>query len=311
MKIMVVGAGAMGSLFGGRLSLAGHEVLLVDVWREHVAAINKNGLIIDEEEEERRTVPVPACLPRDAKLSPELVIVFTKAYHTQDALNAVKGCLTADTQVLTLQNGLGHVQVIEQYVDLSRIIHGITTFPCDMVGPGHIRTQRDGYVKMMTADGHPHAALEAIGQAFNQAGLTCAITADTLVAIWEKLAFNAALNSMCAVLRYPVGALADAVEGRELVFQIMDEIVSVARRKNIAVDRERIVETLELAFNKHRDHMPSMLQDVHRRRKTEIDFINGGAIREGRALGMPLPANETVYRLVKTLEKAYLAGADA
>lgn len=309
MKIMVVGAGAMGSLFGGRLSLAGHEVLLVDVWQAHVAAINADGLII-EDQKERRVARLSAALPSEALPTPDLVIVFTKAYQTEAALGAVQGCLSADTYVLTLQNGLGHVALIERYVERARIIEGITTYPGDIVGPGHIRTQGEGYVKMMAVDGRCNSALEAIGEAFNQAGLKCTITADTVPAIWEKLAFNAALNSMCALLRHPVGVIADAPEGRELALQIVDEIVGVAAGKKIAVDRERIVATLEMAFDQHRDHLPSMLQDVLQRRRTEIDFINGGAIREGRALGLTLPANQTVYRLVKTLERTWPAAAN-
>lgn len=302
MKITVVGAGAMGCLFGGGLKMAGNNVLLVDVWKDHVERINSHGLAIDREGV-KQAVQVPACLPDELNQTPDLVLVFTKSFHTEAALTSIAGTLAGHTHVMTLQNGVGHVDVIKKFVDLAQIIHGVTTYPCDLVGPGHIRTQGDGQIKMMSVDKQPNEVLTAAKEIFTGAGFNCDIDPDVDAAIWEKLAFNSAMNALTAVLRQPVGAIGDAAEGRALAFEIVDEVVAVAQKLGLAVDVERIGATIQMAMAEHRDHKPSMLQDILKGRKTEIDFINGAAIKTGRSLGLTLPVNETVYRLVKTLEK--------
>ncbi|MGD9366532.1 MAG: 2-dehydropantoate 2-reductase [Desulfobacteraceae bacterium] len=305
MKTVVLGAGAMGCLFGGGLKTAGNDVLLVDVWKDHVERINSHGLAIDREGE-RQTVQVPACLPEEVGETPDLVLVFTKSFHTEAALTSIAGALAGHTHVMTLQNGVGHVEVIQKFVDPARIIHGVTTYPCDILGPGHIRTQGEGQTKIMTVHKQHSEVLAAVKEMFSSAGFNCSLDPDVDAAIWEKLAFNSAMNALTAVLRQPVGAIGDAEEGRALAFQIVDEVVAVARKQKIAVDRKRIGATVEMALAQHRDHKPSMLQDILKGRKTEIDFINGAAIHAARSFGLTLPVNETVYRLVKTLEKAVI-----
>lgn len=305
MNVTVLGAGAMGCLFGGRLHAAGVDVLLVDVWQTHVEKINHSGLTI-EKDQVTQTIRVPACSPAAVDRTPDLVLVFTKSYHTRPALSAIAALLGEQTRIMTLQNGVGHVDRIQAFVDRSRIIHGVTTYPCDMVGPGHVRTQGDGDIRMMSVDNTHSEQLVAIADLFSRAGFNCRIQPDVETAIWEKLAFNAALNALTAVLRLPVGAVGDSKEGRALADQIVDEVVSVARKKGISVDRERIGATIEMALATHRDHRPSMLQDVLKQRRTEIDVINGAAIQAARQFDMTLPANETVYRLVKMLEDAIL-----
>jgi 2-dehydropantoate 2-reductase len=301
MNVTVLGAGAMGCLFGGRLSAAGVDVLLVDVWQAHVEKINRSGLII-EKDQVTQTIRVPAATPDAVDGTPDLVLMFTKSYHTQSALSAIAGVLDEETRILTLQNGVGHVDVIQTFIHRSRIIHGVTTYPCDMVGPAYVRTQGDGDIRMMSVDKTHSERLVAIADLFSRAGFNCRIQPDVETAIWEKLAFNAALNALTAVLRLPVGAIGNAHEGRALAYQIIDEVVSVARKQNIGVDRQRIGATVEMALTNHRDHQPSMLQDVLKQRRTEIDVINGAAIQAARQFAMTLPANETVYRLIKIVE---------
>jgi 2-dehydropantoate 2-reductase len=301
MKVAVLGAGAMGCLFGGRLKTAGIDVLLVDVWQAHVEQINGRGLTI-EQGNQKRTVKVPAALPEDVGETPDLVLIFTKSHQTEAALLSISNVIADHTHILTLQNGVGHVDVIRQFVDISRIIHGVTTYPCDVVGPGHIRTQGSGEIKIMSVDHKHHELLIAAADMFSKAGFTCRIQPDVETAIWEKLAFNSALNALTAVLRVPIGAISDTGQGRALAFQIVDEVVAVAHKQNIAVDRKRICTTVEMALTEHRDHQPSMLQDILKNRKTEIEFINGAVIKTARQLDMMLPVNETVYGLLKILE---------
>ncbi len=306
MRIIIVGAGAMGGLFGGLLKRAGNDVVLVDSWKAHVDAINHNGLLL-ERDRQRLTVPIPAMLPEDADGAAELVIVFTKSFSTKAAVSAIKGVIAEKTWVLTLQNGIGHVDVIQQFIPCDRIVYGVTTYPSDLAGPGHIRSEGEGTVKLMSVSGERGPMVQAIDETFNRAGICCEIDPDVLVAIWEKLAFNSVMNALTAVMGLTVGQVGEANEGRKLAEQIVDEVISVAHWENISVDKVRIMSMISMAFEQHREHRPSMFQDVLAKKKTEIDSINGAVIREADKLGLQLPVNETVFRMVKTIEKAYLS----
>ena len=124
------------------------------------------------------------------------------------------------------------------------------------------------------------------------------------VAIWEKVAFNAALNALTAVTRLDVGPVGDAPEGRELAARVVEEVISVAERKGIAARREAVMAAVAGAFAEHRGHKPSMLQDMLAGRPTEVESLNGAVVREAEALGMTVPITETLYLLVRTLESA-------
>jgi 2-dehydropantoate 2-reductase len=303
MNVMVVGAGAMGSLFGGLLQKAGNRVLLVDVWKEHVDAVQRNGLRI-ECEQERHTVPVRACTPPEVREPAQLIIVFTKSFHTEGALAAVRQSIVESTVVMTLQNGIGHVEVIEKFVPTTHIIHGITTYPCDIKSPGLVRTRKQGAIKMMTADGKRRPELDAVQKMFVGAGFNCEIVPEVQTVIWEKLAFNCAMNAMAAILKLPVGKLGDTPDGRALAVEIVNEVVAVAHKQHILIDQQRIVATLDMAFEAHRNHQPSMLQDILAGRPTEIDAINGAVVRAAAAFGLAVPVNTTLYRLVKIIAAA-------
>jgi 2-dehydropantoate 2-reductase len=305
MKIAVLGAGAMGCLFGGKLKIAGQDVVLIDVWTEHVEAINRNGLLL-EADQTRQCIDVPARFIEQVPEHQDLVILFTKGMHTEQALRSATNILGERTYLLTLQNGLGQVDIAKTMVDSSRIIHGITTYPCDLIGPGHVRSKGRGQIKFMSVDGKHHPMLDRLEKAFQAAGLDGSVTPSVEEMIWEKLAFNAALNSLTAVTGLTVGQVGDSQQGRNLAYAIVGEVIAVANKKGIHVDSGRVLSTLDMAFTGHRDHQPSMLQDRLVSRKTEIDFINGAVVYEARKLDMAIPITETLYRLVRVLEESYL-----
>ena len=234
--------------------------------------------------------------------TPDLVIVFTKTLHSRAALASAHPLLGPDTWVLTLQNGLGNVEVIEEWMPRERIIQGITTFPSDLVGPGRVRSLGEGVTRIMSVDGTLSPRLREVREALDGAGLHCETAPDVTVAIWEKVAFNAATNALTAVTGLNVGQLADSPDGREVARTVVAEVASVALRKGISVRERAVLATLDDAFAHHRDHKPSMLQDMLRGRHTEIDALNGAVVREAAALGMRVPVTETLYRLVRAME---------
>ena len=304
MRIVVLGAGAMGCLYGGLLAIAGQDVTLVDVSVEQIAAINARGLSL-ERAGGTTVVQVPAGDAAAAAArpgAPELVIVFTKTLHSRAALASAQPLLGPETWALTLQNGLGNVELIEEWVPRERIIQGITTFPSDVLGPARVRSLGEGVTRIMSADGTLSPQLRKVREALEEAGLHCETAPDVTVAIWEKVAFNAATNALTAVTGSNVGQLADSPDGREVARTVVGEVASVALRKGIAVREAAVLATLDDAFAHHRDHKPSMLQDMLRGRHTEIDALNGAVVREAAALGMQVPVTETLYHLVRAME---------
>lgn len=303
MRILVLGAGAMGSLFGGRLRESGYDVVLVDIWSQHIDSINVNGLKI-ESESGVQVIRVPARFAHEVQEKADLLIVFTKTMHTKKALETVPHLLHDETVVLTLQNGLGNIELFEKYFPPDRIIVGTTNYPSDLVSPGYIRSLGSGETKIMQLDNRGINRVEAVNKILNDAGFNCKVTDNIYPSIWEKVAFNSAMNSLTAVTGLNVGHLGSSAEGRELAYQIADEVLNVAESKGIAVNKERVRKIMEEDWDEHFDHEPSMLQDLKAGKMTEIESINGAVVREAKKIGCAVPTTEVLYKLVRVLEQS-------
>lgn len=302
MRITVLGAGAMGSLFGGLLAEQGHEVELLDVNAAHIERVQAAGLTLDTDRGGRRVVRLPILRPEAATTRPDCLIVFTKTLHTEGALAAARGVLGPDTVVLTLQNGLGNVDRLARFVERDRIAVGVTTVPADLVEPGHVHSHGQGQVRMTMADGRPGERLAALAQAMTAAGLGAAIDPTVQAAIWQKVAFNAALNTVCGVAGCTVGDVGRAPGARALAHRIATEVLAVAAADGLAVDEAGVHRTLDHALDHHLAHKPSMLQDLQAGRPTEIDAINGEVLRVAQRLGIDAPCTGTLDALVRLRE---------
>jgi 2-dehydropantoate 2-reductase len=307
MRVVVVGAGAMGSLYGGQLKESGQDVVLVDIWAQHVETINNVGLRI-EKDQAVRLIPVPACFASEITEKPDLIILFTKTFHSEEAIKSILQAVKDETLVLTLQNGLGNVELLQQYFAADKVILGSTNFPSDLVGPGHIKTHGAGETRIMALGSCDAQRLETIRIALDRAGFQCSIVKDIFPLIWEKVAFNAAMNSLTSITKLTVGRLGSTAEGRDLAYQVAGEVLSVAEKKGLVVNRERVRNMLDDAFVDHYEHMPSMLQDMLAGKKTEIEAINGAVLREAAAAGVAVPATEVLYKIIKLLEETQQRG---
>lgn len=309
MKIAIVGAGAMGSLFGGLLAERGHSVTLIDVNVAHLEAIRANGLRLHTDDGDRHIHALQACQPSQAEGSPDLMLVFTKTLHTASALAGVAHMIGADTHVLSLQNGLGNVEVIQRHVAPSRILIGVTTWPADLVGPGQVHSHGQGVVRLMSADGSEHPMLAKVAGALADAGLACTADPAVWTAIWEKVAFNAALNSICAVSHCTVDQLGLIDDGQDLAYSVVEEVLAVAQAQGIAVDQDACAARVADAISRHVGHKPSMLQDVLAGRKTEVEAINGAVVAAAVRSGIPVPCTRTLLRLVRLVEARIASAA--
>jgi len=299
MKIAVIGAGAMGSLFGGKLALAGHDVALVDVNEAHIDAINRDGLTLDTDAGVQ-VVPAVKAGRASAFAGPaDLLLVFTKGYHTAAALHDASHLAGPDSWALTLQNGLGTGERIARALPGLQIAIGMTDVPADLQAPGVVGSHGAGHVRFWTLSGEPHPQLSVIAQALSDAGFDGRADPDTPRAIWEKVIFNTVMNPVAALTRCTVGAMAAHPDGRPLAESILAEAFAVARACRIGVDEGHVRAIIDHAYREHGPHQPSMLQDVLAGRATEIDSIAGELVLHGAAHGVATPVLETLTRLVR------------
>ena len=288
MKVAVIGAGAMGSLFGARLAQLGHEVTMVDVVPAVIEAINKNGLTV-EDDDGCHVVPLKACRAEELKTPMDLVLLFTKTMYSRSAMETAGGFIGPETYLLSLQNGLGNVELINEFVPLERIMVGVTRMSSDLVAPGHIQSHGSGYTKIMSADSQVRPMLETIVSELERAKLEGSMAPNIFAAIWEKAAFNAAINSTSAVCRTPCGPVGQIEEGRNLAYNIAREAVMVAQACGIQASEKAVIDSLNSTFDVHRDHMTSMGQDILGKRRTEIDSINGQIVKKAKEKGLAVP----------------------
>ena len=304
MKFAVLGAGAMGCLYGAQLKQSGQGVTLIDVNVPHMEAINERGLLVRRESGEE-SVPISACRAEEYRGVADAVIVFTKSIYSAGALSSLAGAIGPETQLISFQNGLGHEKVMGAYADPDHIIIGTTNFPSDLVGNGEISTCGAGVTRMITVSGKTTPAVQALYEIFRTAGLNPELTADVFQAIWEKVAFNAALNTLTSATLLPQGYLGQTKEGMELAHTIVSEVISVAHAKGIRADGNHVHKNVDELLTTHFEHCPSMFQDVLKGRQTEVEFINGAVVHEAEALGMEVPVTKTLYYLVSIYQQTY------
>lgn len=307
MKITIVGAGAMGSMFGGLLAESSNDVTLVDVNDAHISAIRANGLRLATDSGDRQIKSLKICRPEEAVDLPDLLVVFTKTLHTRAALSGVRHLIGPDVHVLSLQNGLGNVEKITEFVAPERILIGVTTWPADLVAAGHVHSHGKGVVRLMAADGNTRSIVSEVAETLSGAGLQCTSDATVWAAIWEKVAFNAALNSICAVSGCTVDQLGLTPDGGRLANEVVVEVLSVAQRLGIEVDPAKCQANVAGAIAQHKGHKPSMLQDILAGRRTEIEAINGAAVEAAERFHMKLPTTETLLSLVRLAEARAIA----
>lgn len=302
MKIAVLGAGAMGSLFGGRLADAGFEVGLIDVNPAHIEAVQRDGLRLETDDGDRR-IRVPIGRADSYHGAVDLLIVFTKGPQTAAALASAGHLIGPDTWALTLQNGLGAGERLTGSLPRERILIGMTNWPTSLRGPGHVESHGAGEVRLWTLGGQSDPVVSAVCGALSRAGLRCTADPEVHAAIWEKVTFNAAMNSIAAVTGFTVGQMADDPDIQTLMRAVVEETSAVARACHVEISRARIEEAVRHALATHRTHRPSMLQDILARRPTEIESINGAIIEHARRAGVAAPVVEVLLHLVRARER--------
>ena len=305
MKIAVVGAGAMGSLFGALLADAGNVVWLYDIWSEHVRAINEKGLKVDREGK-TLTVKIKATEnPKEIK-TVELVIIFVKSTQTRSAAETARSLIDPKGVVMTLQNGMGNTDIIAEFVPPVQILAGTTSHGATLLGPGHIRHAGPG----STTIGAWADSKQGLEQAqkyskfFNKAGIVTEAVEDVRRIVWNKLLINVGINAITALTAIKNGQILDLEVTKALSRAAVIEAIKVARAKDVDVLENAVDQVFKIA-EATAANRSSMGQDVDNKRQTEISAINGYISNEANIIGIDAPVNQTLTALVETLQYHY------
>lgn len=300
MRIAVVGSGAMGSLFGGMLAEAGEEVTLVDVWEEHVRAINERGLRVRGVGGER-TIRV-AATTKPGEVGPmDLILIFVKSYDTEKAAVDALPMASGETVFLTLQNGLGNAEKIAEVAGGHRVVAGVTAQGSTLLGPGEIRHAGVGVTTIGEQNDSTTARILRIEEAFNRAGLATEVSASILDTVWSKVLVNVGINAITALTGLRNGELLVFPEIRGVMRRAVLEALDVAEAKGVRIAMDPVEKVYEVA-EATAANRSSMLQDIDRCRRTEVWALNGAIVEMGHRLGVDTPVNEVLTAAVVGLE---------
>ncbi len=303
MKIGIVGTGAMGSVYAGLLSTAGHEVWAIDRWREHIDAIRAKGLRVEGASGDR-TVKINATTDAGEAGVCDLVILATKAMHVAEAAESAKALLGPETPVLSIQNGLGGPDSAAEVLGRERVMVGVVGgFGASMKGPGHAHHDGMELVRLGEFGGPITSRLKKVEELWSGAGFRVRVFDDIDQLVWEKLICNCAYSGPCALGDCTTGEVMDSPELSRVSAACAAEAYAVAQKKKIKLAFDNPVAYVREFGSKIPKARPSVLLDLMAKRVSEISVINGSIPRVAKTLGLQAPVNETVTALVQAKER--------
>ena len=297
MRIAVVGAGAMGSIFGARFAQAGHDTVLVDVAAPLVERINDAGVTVVRGDEETVT-RIPATSDPASVGPVDLVVFCVKCYHTESAAELARPLVGPDTVVASLQNGWGNGDVLAAAFPPEQVVVGVTYNSGTVLDVGRVAHPGVGPTTMGPFADGATAGAELLAGALADGGLEAAVALPVRPEIWKKLILNAATLPTAALTGMNAGALTAHAEMRALVTDTAREAVAVARALGYEIDEDERVAYIHGLLERAGPTKASMLQDFEAGRRTEIDVINGAVVRAADEHGVPVPLNRAFCRLV-------------
>ena len=297
MRILIFGAGSLGCGVGGLLAKV-HEVVLVGR-KGNMDAVRANGLRLSGEVE--ATVKAEAYEAAAGLAQPDLVVLTTKAYDTRSAVDALSALPWPDTPVITLQNGLGNLEMLRAWKG-AKAFGGTTTMGAALLSPGNVRLSGLGRTVVGADMDEPGAS--RIAEAFSACGLRTEVSRDIAGEIWAKAVVNSCINPLTAVLRVPNGRLLSSPAVSRLMSELCLECSAVAAAAGVVLPEGRMIDRVRAVAKDTAENRSSMLMDVEHRRRTEIAQMNGAMCRVGSFHGVPTPLNRAMTAMVEALEPA-------
>ena len=300
MRIAVIGAGAMGSIYGGHLS-QNNEVYLVDTAAQVVEHVRKEGIKIQENGED--VIYHPQAVTSTEGLEPvDLVILFVKSLFSRAALSGNKGLIGPDTYVMTLQNGSGHEDILGEFVGQDHIVIGTTEDNGAVLGLGHIRRGGEGNTNVGMLVEDKDGFLPKLKEAFDCCGFNVKIHANIQQLIWNKLFTNVSLSALTGVLQVDMGYIAANEYAWDLCCQLIHETVKTAAAAGLNFDEEKVREKVKNTSINNPNGCTSIRADLRDGRRTEVDTISGAVVRAAHKYGVEVPGHECIVRLVHAME---------
>ena len=303
LKIGILGAGAMGILYGGLLKRLGHDVNLI------VRDYKKKKLLVDKgiclNLDLGRFTVYPEILHIKERCRFEVIIVFTKTNDTIEAMNAFKVNIDKYTYLMSLQNGLGNLEKLLVFADRSKIIYGTTMAPADLNGIREVSSFGSHLSQFKSGDSKNDSFVKQIAEQFELSGLHSKVNTNVDDVIWDKVAFNTAMNTICALLEITPKTIENSKYLKKFALNVAKETCTIGKAFGIKINKMNIVNNIKLSCKEHGEHKPSMLQDVLLKKKTEIDSLNGEVVRIGSKLKMSTPLNTSLFNLIKAKENNY------
>ena len=305
MKIAILGAGALGCAIGAALTEAGHETWLLNRSAAHVEAMRRDGLRVDDAAGTRRVAVKAATGAADAGVV-DLVVVLVKSFHTDAAMRGALSLVGPHTMVLSLQNGLGHEDLLADIVGRERLLAGKTYVGGVMRGPGHIQSGIAGKATYIgELDGRRTTRVEAIAAAFEAAGLHTLVSDNILGTMWDKLLVNVATGAITGITGLTYGQLYDEPLLQATALAAVQEAIDAAQAAGVRLSMTEPEQAWTLAAaGLPATFKTSMLQSLEKGSVTEVDFINGSVVRWGRRHGVPTRVNATLVACIKGIERA-------
>ncbi|MFA5103714.1 MAG: ketopantoate reductase family protein [Candidatus Margulisiibacteriota bacterium] len=314
MKILIYGAGAIGSVFGGFLAKAGEEVVMLGR-PQHMETIKSRGLKIEGIWGDYLVNSNLLCysnspdVKEDHAGSFDLILITVKAYDTFSAASDLRNIINMDTLVLSLQNGIGNTEIIAKNIGADQALGGMIIFGAEIPSPGVVKVlvSADDVVIGRISQKTAQPAVEEIARTFTAAGIKTRTTEQIEMHLWNKILYNCALNALSTVLQVNYGQLLDSEYTKNIMKRVLSEIYAIAEKRGVTLETKLKEDYSKILFNHliplTASHKPSMLQDLEKRKKTEIDYLNGMISQMAKDSGISAPANLMLTELVKFKEK--------
>jgi 2-dehydropantoate 2-reductase len=294
--ILLVGTGALATLFAARLSEAGHSVSMLGTWKNGLKALQENGARIVDANGNERAYKVHATNdPREVH-GAKHALVLVKSWQTERAAHQLRESLADDGLAITLQNGIGNKETLIRDLGADRVSLGITTTGATLVGPGLVKMGGEGVISL-----EQNQALGPLEAALRSSNFNLQIVDDAKSLVWGKLVINAAINPLTALLRIPNGELLSRPLARRVMSALARETAQVAEAEHVHLPFSNPVDAAEDVARKTAANMSSMFQDVRRGAPTEIDAICGAVTRRGEKHGIKTPYNRACWQLVRAI----------
>ena len=307
-KVAVLGAGAMGCLFGGLMAEKGLDVVLIDVWKDHVDAINKNGLKMDGHGGDRY-IKIKATTNPSTLKPVDAIIIMCKATALKTALSNAKNIIDDQTMLMSFQNGIGHEAIMQEIAGKDKVLGGTTTQASNIIGPGHIKNHGSLPSWIGEYEGGMSGRVLDLAETFTAHNLETIAAPDIKKRKWMKLFALTAIGPLSSVFNLHHTDLyitnKNQKVSRNLGKQIILETRAVAKADGVDVSEDECLEMFNKIVDSKQTNKSSMCFDILNKRKTEIEFINGAVAKIGKSHGIKTPMNDLMYNMIMVKEGMY------